>query len=61
MVSEGISLQAHTKLVYRENLEPHIVPFAPFIGKDIIFMHDNVRSETVRIVGDFLDEVNVNF
>lgn len=71
MVWGGISLQAHTELVIidggsltsdryiTEILEPHVVPFAPFIGEQFIFMQDNARSHTARIVREYLDEVNI--
>jgi transposase len=53
MVWGGISMEARTELVVvnggamtanrytRDILEPHVVPFAPFIGNDSILMHDN--------------------
>lgn len=60
MVCGGISLQAHTGLVViiresimadrniKEILEPHVVPFTPFIGEQFIFMHDNARDLTFQ-------------
>ncbi|KAH0816635.1 hypothetical protein GEV33_006156 [Tenebrio molitor] len=61
MVWGGISMEARTELVVvnggamtanryiRDILEPHVVPFAPFIGNDPILMHDNARPRIAQI------------
>lgn len=71
MVWGGICYDARTELVvfdrgsvnarrYVEQvLEPHVVPFAPFIGDHFVFMHDNAPAHTARIVTDYLDAVNI--
>lgn len=71
MVWAGISANAHTDLhffnnnmnadVYVEDiLIPYVVPYAPFIGENFIFMQDNARPHIARRVIDFLDEVAIN-
>lgn len=71
MVWAGISADAHTDLhffdrnmnadVYVEDiLLPYVVPYAPFIGENFLFMQDNARPHTARRVFDFLDEVGIN-
>jgi hypothetical protein len=40
-------------------LEQYGVPFAPFIGDNFIFKHDNARPHSVRIVSEYLDEVAI--
>lgn len=71
MVWGGICLGGRTELVIIENgsltaqryvtdiLEPHVMPFAPFIGDDFIFMHDNARPHTAHIVNRYLFEVGI--
>ena len=71
MLWGGISLTGHTDLVlldggsltadrYIKNiLEPHVVPYAPFIGNDFLLMHDNARPHVAKIVTEYLQEVNI--
>jgi hypothetical protein len=66
---DGISMEAFPELVvvnggamtanrYITNiLEPHVVPFAPFIGNDSILMQDNARPHITQIVNEYLDTV----
>lgn len=42
-----------------ECLEPHVVPYAHFIGEEFIFMHDNARAHTAGIVNEYLSEVGI--
>ncbi|KAH0815081.1 hypothetical protein GEV33_007710 [Tenebrio molitor] len=68
MVWSGITLEARTELVviprgsitavsYIANiLEPHVMPFAPFRGNDFLFMHDNAKPHSARIVQQYLAE-----
>lgn len=72
MVWGGICLGARTDLVLIENgsltaqqyvteiLEPYVMPFAPFIGPHFVFMHDNARPHTARIVSTYLNEVGIS-
>jgi hypothetical protein len=71
MIWAGISLEAHTDLVFVENgamtthryilecVESHVVPYAPFIGENFIFMDDNARPRMTRIVVRYLEEVGI--
>jgi transposase len=71
MVWGGISLDACTDLVFVENgamttqkyilecLEPHVVPYAPFIGENFLLMDDNARPHRARIVDQYLEQVSV--
>lgn len=71
MVWGGICLEAKTDLyVFRrptlnahtyvtDILEEYVVPFAPFIGPNFLFMHDNARPHVAHVVRDYLDEVGV--
>ena len=43
-----------------EILQPHVVPFAPFIGNDFLFMHDNARPHVARVVQEYLEEVEIS-
>lgn len=58
VVIDGGSLTAHRYIT--DVLEPHVMPFAPFIGENFIFMHDNARPHTARIVKDYLNEVGID-
>lgn len=70
MIWAGISFNAKTELcvlprnaltaeAYINVLEEHVVPFAPFVGNDFLFMQDNARPHTARIVTQYLDEVGI--
>jgi hypothetical protein len=64
MVWIGISLDVATELVVldRRNLnahryitnilEPVVVPFAPFVGQDFIYMQNNGQPHIARVVSD---------
>jgi len=71
MIWAGISANAHTDLhffdrnmnadVYVEEvLISYVVPYAPFIGENFLFMQDNARPHIARRVLNFLDEVGIN-
>ena len=70
MVWGGISLEAKTDLVFVERLtadryiteilEPHVVPFALAIGDGFIFMHDNARPHTARVVREYLADSEIS-
>nr|KAH0807783.1 hypothetical protein GEV33_015008 [Tenebrio molitor] len=67
----GISLETYTDLVFVENgamtahryvlecVESHVVPYAPFIGENFIFMDDNARPHMTRIVVRYLEQVGI--
>jgi hypothetical protein len=69
MLWGGIRMEARTELVVvnggamtanrytRDILEPHVVPFALFIGNDSILMRDNARPHIAQIVNEYLDTV----
>jgi hypothetical protein len=60
MVWIGISLDVATELVVldRRNLNAHryitniLEPYAPFVGQDFIYMHDNRRPHIARVISD---------
>jgi transposase len=69
MVWGGISLEGRTELVIVNQgrltadryvttiLEPHVVPYAPYIGENSILMNDNARPHTAQIVRQYFQEV----
>jgi hypothetical protein len=71
MVWTGITSQAKTELVHingrqltahryiTEVLEPHVVPFAPYIGDNFIYMQDNARPHIAGIVHQYFDQVGI--
>lgn len=71
MVWAGVSTEARTELYLvprgsitgeryiAEILEDYVVPYAPFIGDDFLLMHDNARPHVARVVGEYLEEVNI--
>lgn len=71
MVWAGICLGARTDLVVidrgsltadryiREVLEENVVPFAPYIGDDFVFMQDNARPHTARVTQAYLNDMNI--
>ena len=70
MLWGGISYEARTDLVrgainalrYLEAvLEPHVIPFAPFIGEDFLLMQDNARPHVARIVTAYLLSADVKW
>lgn len=72
LVWAGISSESRTELVLIENgtlnaeryveeiLNEHVGPFMSSMGENTIFMHDNARPHTARIVNDYLQEVGIN-
>jgi hypothetical protein len=64
MVWIGISLDVATELVVldRGNLNAHrystnilesvVVPYAPFVGQDFIYMHENRRPHIAKVISD---------
>jgi hypothetical protein len=72
MLWGGIRMEARTELVVvnggamtanrytRDILEPHVVPFALFIGNDSILMRDNARPHIAQIVNEYLDTVEIH-
>lgn len=67
----GISFNGRTELVsiharamnaefYVENiLQEHVMPYAPFIGPDFVFMQDNARPHVARVCIEYLNEVRI--
>ena len=41
----------------RNILEEHVVPFAPYIGENFIFMDDNAKPHRARFVQEYLEVV----
>jgi transposase len=72
MVWGGISWEARTELVFIETgtltahryiekvQQDHVVSFAQFAGDGFIFMHDNARPHTARIVTNYLHDVRID-
>jgi transposase len=60
MVWGAISVQGRTELVslryITDILDPHVIPYSPFIGPNFVNMHDNARPHTARIVQEYLRE-----
>jgi hypothetical protein len=64
MIWIGISLDVPTELVvlvrrnlnahrYSTNiLEPVVVPYAPLVGQDFIYMHDNRQPHIAMVISD---------
>ena len=71
MVWGGISLDGRTELVIvdggrvtahryiTEILDPHVIPYAPFVGENFMLMHDNARPHVAIVVQQYLREVNI--
>jgi hypothetical protein len=71
MVWGGINPQAKRDLVHvgqgalnahryiAQILEPHVVPFAPFVGSNFLFMQDNARPHVARVVTRYFEEVQI--
>lgn len=75
MVWGGISLIAHTALVFigsasgtrgltshryiTEILADHVVPYAGYIGQDMQLMHDNARPHVAHVVSQYLCDVGI--
>lgn len=67
----GICFDARTELVpirtrsmnaqyYLENIiVEHVMPFAPFVGPNFLFMQDNARPHVARQVIGYLNDVNI--
>ena len=72
LVWAGISFESRTELVLIENgsltsvryveniLNEYVGPFMATLGADAVFIHDNARPHTGRIVRNYLQEVNIN-
>lgn len=43
-----------------EVLSEHVTVYAGFVGPDFIFMHDNARPHTARVVKDYLQGVQIS-
>lgn len=69
LVWAGISSESRIELVLMENgtlngerymeeiLNEHVNPFMVSMGENAVFMHDNARSHTARVVNNYLQEV----
>ena len=40
-------------------LEQYVVPFAPFIGENFLYLHDNARPDTAQATQQYLQEVGI--
>jgi hypothetical protein len=73
MIWAGISLEAHTDLVFVENgamtahryilecVESHVVPYVPFIGENFLFMDDNARPTWRELSFDIWNKLVYDF
>lgn len=43
----------------QEVLENHVMPYAGFIGENMLFMHDNAKPHSAKIVKCYLQEVGI--
>uniref|UniRef100_T1HHE3 DDE_3 domain-containing protein n=1 Tax=Rhodnius prolixus TaxID=13249 RepID=T1HHE3_RHOPR len=71
MVWAGFSMGAHTELhvfnrailnadlYVREILQQYVIPYAPFIGENFIFMQDNARPHTAVCVVQYLQNTSI--
>jgi hypothetical protein len=71
MIWAGITSPAKTELVHinggrltahryiTEVLELHVVPFAPYIGDNFIYMQDSARPHIAGIVNQYFDQVGI--
>lgn len=72
MVWGAISVEGRTELVtlpgarmtaaryITDILDPHVIPYGPFIGPDFVYMHDNARPHIARIVQDYLRDTGTH-
>jgi hypothetical protein len=40
-------------------LEPVVVPFAPFVGQEFIYLQNNGRLHIARVVSDYLRNIAI--
>ncbi|RVE48620.1 hypothetical protein evm_006691 [Chilo suppressalis] len=43
----------------RECSEPHVIPYADYVGPNFLFMHDNARAHAAGIVREYFRDVNI--
>jgi transposase len=51
------AMTAHRYIL--ECIEPHVVPYAPFIDENFVFMDDNTHPHMARIVVRYLEQVGI--
>ena len=42
------------------SLKNHVLPFAPFIGENLLLLRDNARPHTARVVNEYLNETKIS-
>ena len=55
---QNCSLTAHWYI--EKILLQHVVSFAPFIGQNVLLIHDNIRPHVAQCVSDYLQEVGIS-
>lgn len=54
--SNGLTFRRYNE----EMLEEHVVSFSRFIGKNVMFVHDNARPLTAAVVWQYFEVVNMS-
>lgn len=49
-------LSINFNIYIRDVLEEYVIPFAPFIDENLIFMHENARPHLGRVALEYLEE-----
>lgn len=52
-------LSINFNIYIRDVLEEYVIPFAPFMGDNFIFMHNNALPHMGRVVLEYLKKVGI--